>query len=156
MKRFAMASIVGVLMGMLTGCGASHQMPEGKLVSLEYSRSGMRSNHEYQVNVNTEPNGDVVLRAMKEDYGPLFEKKLTAEEVAGFVRIIEEEKMYQYKERYTPFLKVLDGYQWRFTADFEQGHLYSSGSNARPKGNGLDRIREYSISLLDDDATPVE
>ena len=151
-----MASLVGMLMGLLTGCGIRQQMPEGKLVSLEYSRTSMRSNHDYLVNVTTEPNGDVVLRAMKENYGPLFEKKLTAEEVAGFVKIIEEEKMYQYKESYTPVFKVLDGYQWYFSADFEQGHLYSHGSNARPKDNGLDRIREYSISLLDDTATPVE
>ena len=155
-KTAIMASMVGVLMGVLTGCGIRQQMPEGKLVSLEYRRSTMRADPQYQVNVETSANGDVVLRAMKEDNGPFFEKKLTAEEVAGFVKIIEEEKMYQYKESYRPLLKVLDGYMWNFSAVFEQGKIYSGGSNARPKDDGLDRIRAYSISLLDADAQPVE
>ena len=148
MKRFAMASIVGVLMGMLTGCGVSHQMPEGKLVSLEYTRSGSRAGTQYEARVVTEANGDVVLQAMKENYGPLIEKKLTAEELAGFVKIIEEEQMYKYKEHYRPLLKVLDGYMWHFSAKFEQGTIYSEGSNARPKDDGLERIREYAISLV--------
>ena len=147
---FIMASIVGVLMGMLTGCGIGKQMPKGKLLSMEYTRSGSMSGYQYETRVTTEDNGDVVLRAMKEEYGPLYEKKLTKEEIAGFVKIMEEEGMYKYKERYKPLLKVLDGTSWHFEARFEQGEIYSGGYHAWPNGNGLQRIKDYSISLLDD------
>ena len=150
MKRNCiMASIVGALMGLLTGCGMSQRMPEGKLLSLEYTRSAMRG-YEYQVSVTTEANGDVLIRAMKENYGPLIEKKLTDEELAGFVRIIKEEKMYKYKEKYRPMFKVLDGYMWHFTAQFEEGSIDSGGSNARPSGEGLERIKAYAITLVSD------
>ena len=147
MKKFCiMASIVGAL-GVLTGCSMFQKMPEGKLVSLEYTRSAMRGN-EYEVSLTTEANGDVVLRAMKENYGELIEKKLTEEEVAGFVSIIKEEKMYKYKEKYRPLLKVLDGYMWHFNARFEQGSIDSGGSNASPGGEGLNRIKAYAISIV--------
>ena len=147
MKRFSiMASIVGVL-SVLTGCSMFQKMPEGKLVSLEYTRSAMRGN-EYEVSLTTEANGDVVLRAMKENYGELIEKKLTEEEVAGFVSIIKEEKMYKYKEKYRPLLKVLDGYMWHFNARFEHGSIDSGGSNANPGGEGLNRIKAYAISIV--------
>lgn len=149
-RKIIMASIVGLLMGMLTGCGIGKQMPEGKLMSLEYTRTASRAGVQYEVVMTTEPNGDVVLRAMKEEYGPLYEKKLTKDEVAGFVRIIEEEKMYQYKEDYQPLFKVLDGTSWHFEARFEQGKIYTRGYHAWPKGDGLQRIKDYSISLLDD------
>lgn len=149
-RKIIMASIVGLLMGMLTGCGIGKQMPEGKLMSLEYTRTASRAGVQYEVVMTTEPNGDVVLRAMKEEYGPLYEKKLTKEEIAGFVKIMEEEGMYKYKERYKPLLKVLDGTSWHFEARFEQGEIYSGGYHAWPKGDGLQRIKDYSISLLDD------
>ena len=147
---FIMASIVGVLSGMLPGCGIGKQMPEGKLLSLEYSRTASRAGKQYEAVLTRNSNGDVVLRAMKEEYGPVFEKKLTEEEVGGFVKIIEEEGMYQYKERYMPVFKVLDGTSWHFEARFEQGKVYTGGYHAWPKGDGLQRIREYAGSLLHD------
>lgn len=143
-----MASLIGLMLGTLMSCGIHQRMPEGKLLSLEYTRSGTMAGYKYETHVTTEPNGDVVLRAMKENYGPLYEKKLTAEEVAGFVKLIEEEKMYNYKEKYRPVFEVLDGDTWYLDIRFEQGTIKSGGYHSWPKGDGLSRIREYSISLL--------
>lgn len=136
------------------GCG-SQRMPEGKLKSLEYTVTASMAGSQFEAHVTTEENGVVVLRGMKEHYGPLFERTLTADEVDGFVQIIRDEKMYKYKERYRPFFKVLDGYMWTFSAKFEQGRIYSSGSNAHPRGDGLERIEKYVGKLLEN-ALPVE
>ncbi len=149
--KSVMAGVIGSMMGaMFGGCSAFQTMPEGKLLKLEYRRSTMRSERQYEVKLTTEANGDVMLRAKKEPYGPLLQKKLTAEEVDGFVRIITEEKMYKYKEMYKPIFRVLDGYMWHFSAVFEQGKIYSSGDNATPSGEGLEKICEYAASLVCD------
>jgi len=145
--------IVVVMFGLLTtgvSC-ATKTMPEGELVSVRYTRSGTMAGYIYEGEMTKEQNGDVVLRAMKESYGPLFEKCLTTAEVQHFRQIIEEEKMYTYKERYLPRVQVLDGESWSFCAKFSDGTIIDShGSNASPKGNGLGRIRSYMEQLVQD------
>ena len=94
---------------------------------------------------------DFVLKAMKENYGPMFEKRITAEDMAHFRKIIEDEKMYKYKESYRPMMEVLDGWGWSFHAKFSDGSwIDSHGSNARPNGNGLGRIEGYMNQLIQD------
>ena len=141
--------LVGGLFGVLS-C-AMKKMPEGELVSVEYTRSGTMAGYVYEGHVELDSTGAFVLRAMKENYGPLFEKILDAEVMGKFRQIIEEEKMYKYKESYMPTLEVLDGWGWSFHATFSDGSVISShGSNASPSDNGLDRIRNYMAELVQD------
>ena len=141
--------LVGGLFGVLS-C-AMKKMPEGELVSVEYTRSGTMAGYVYEGHVERDSTGAFVLRAMKENYGPLFEKILDAEVMGKFRQIIEEEKMYKYKESYMPTLEVLDGWGWSFHATFSDGSVISShGSNASPSDNGLDRIRNYMAELVQD------
>ena len=152
MKRTAI-SIVVVMFGLLmtwVSC-ATKKMPEAQLVSVRYTHSGTMAGYIFEGEMKTEKNGDVVLHAMKESYGAVFEKHLTAEQVQHFREIIEEEKMYAYKGRYVPPMEVLDGESWGFSARFADGSsIYTSGSNAWPKGNGLGRIQSYMIELVQD------
>jgi hypothetical protein len=141
--------LVGGLFGVL--CCALKKMPEGELVSVEYTRSGTMAGYVYEGHVERDSTGGFMLRAMKENYGPLFEKELDAEAVNMFRQIIQEEKMYKYKEVYRPMLEVLDGWGWSFRATFSDGSVISShGSNASPSGDGLDRIRDYMAELIQD------
>lgn len=147
MRKGLFFCLIGGLFGML-GC-ALKKMPEGDLVSVEYSRNGTMARAEFEGRVERDSTGAFVLTAMKEHYGPLFEKKVDAEVMGHFRQIIEDEKMYQYKESYRPMLEVLDGWSWTFRARFSDGSsIYSCGSNARPKGNGLDRICGYMQELV--------
>ena len=133
MRKGLLFCLVGGLFSVL-GC-AMKKMPEGELV-----REGC---------VEQDSTGAFVLRAMKETYGPLFEKRLDAETMNRFRQIIEEEKMYKYKERYTPMMQVLDGWGWSFSAKFSDGSVISShGENAGPRGDGLKRIRSYMQELV--------
>jgi hypothetical protein len=62
-----------------------------------------------------------------------------------------EEKMYGYKESYSPIFKVLDGYSWHLRVRFSDGTSISSGgSNARPEGDGLKRLENYLNQLIAD------
>ena len=146
-------SIVGIMFGLLmtwVSC-ATKKMPEAQLVGVRYTHSGTMAGYIFEGEMKTEKNGDVVLHAMKESYGAVFETHLTAEQVQHFREIIEEEKMYAYKERYVPPMEVLDGEGWSFSAKFADGSsIGSHGSNAWPQGNGLGRIRAYMEQLVED------
>lgn len=150
MKRL---SFVALLFGSLFSWLSCSQkkMPEGELVRVEFTRSGTMAGYEYEGRVSQDSTGAFVLRAMKKYYGPLFEKKLDKEAMKHFRQIIEEEKMYQYKEAYLPRMEVLDGWGWSFNAKFSDGSsIYSHGSNATPNGDGLGRIQGYMEELIAD------
>lgn len=132
----------------LIGC-APKKMPEGDLIRVEYTRSGTMAGYEFEGRVEQDSAGSFVIRAMKESYGALYEKKVSPEVLQHFRQIIEEEKMYKYKERYTPMMQVLDGWGWSFSAKFSDGSVISShGENAGPRGDGLKRIRSYMQELV--------
>ena len=124
------------------------KMPEGELLRVKYSRHAARAGAEYEGLVERDSTGTYILKAMQTPYGPLFQKQLDATEVQQFRQIIQEEKMYQYKEIYTPMMRVLDGYSWSFSAKFSDGNIVSThGENASPRGDGLARIRNLMIEL---------
>ena len=156
MRKGLFFCLVGGLFGVL-GC-ALNKMPEGELVRVEFSRHGTMARAEFEGCVEQDSTGSFVLRAMKDTYGPMFEKRLDAETMNRFRQIIEEEKMYKYKERYEPMMRVYDGTMWDFTARFSDGSVIRShGSNASPKGDGLQRICDYMQELVGDSvAKPVE
>lgn len=149
MRKGLFFCLVGGLFGVL-GC-ALKKMPEGELVSVEYSRHGTMARAEFEGRVERDSSGAFVLTAMKETYGPMFEKHVDAEVMKHFRQIIEEEKMYKYKESYKPPFEVLDGWGWSFRARFSDGSsIYSHGFNASPGDNGLARIHGYMQELVQD------
>lgn len=152
MKKTAISFVVIMIVMLMAGVScATKKMPDSELVGISYTCSGMMAGYIFEGEMTKNESGDIVLRAMKESYGPLYEKRLTADDVQHFRQIIEEEKMYAYKERYLPKMEVLDGEMWGFEAKFADGStIYAHGSNAWPKGNGLGRIRSYMESLVQD------
>ena len=153
MKKCMFYMIAGILS--LIGCGTPE--PTGELLSVDYTHSGTMAGYIYEGRVKQDSNGNYVLTAMKENYGPLFQKQISKEAIDSFKQIIIEEKMYKYKEHYRPSMEVLDGEGWHFAAKFSDGtRIYSSGSNAWPRGNGLGRIQGYLLKLIADADTIVE
>ena len=141
--------LFGGLLG-LVGCTVK-RMPEGSLVRVELTRSGTMAGYEWYGCAEPDSTGVFVLRAMKENYGPLFQKQLSRETMNQFRQIIEDEKMFKYKESYRPKMEVLDGWGWSFRAKFSDGSSISShGSNASPKGDGLARIQGLMAELIQD------
>jgi hypothetical protein len=148
-KRNIMTTLLGGLLGIFTACGQKTLMPDGALLSLDYTISGTMAGYEYEAHVETLKNGNVEVRASSEPYGPLVVKTVDKSALDSLRTIIETEKMYAYKNHYEPPFEVLDGRMWSFHALFEGDKSISShGSNAWPKGDGLSRIREYIATLV--------
>ena len=132
----------------LIGC-STKSMPDSELIGLRYVSSGTMARPEFEGSVKMDSAGVFVLKAMKENYGPMFEKQITAEDMKHFREIIEAEKMYKYKEAYRPRMQVMDGWGWTFWAKFADGSVIEShGSNARPDGNGLGKVHGYMEQLI--------
>lgn len=139
-----------MLGGLLAFCGCSPKsMPNSDLVGIRYVSSGTMARPEFEGSVRMDSAGVYVLKAMKENYGPMFEKQITAEDMKHFREIIEAEKMYKYKEAYRPRMQVMDGWGWTFWAKFADGSVIEShGSNARPDGDGLGKVHGYMEHLI--------
>ena len=134
----------------LIGC-STKSMPDSELIGLRYVSSGTMARPEFEGSVKMDSAGVFVLKAMKENYGPMFEKQITAEDMRHFRQIIEDEKMYKYKDSYRPRMQVMDGWGWTFWAKFADGSVIEShGSNARPDGNGLGKVHGYMEQLIQD------
>ena len=134
----------------LIGC-STKSMPDSELIGLRYVSSGTMARPEFEGSVKMDSAGVFVLKAMKENYGPMFETQITTDDMKHLRQIIEDEKMYKYKEAYRPRMQVMDGWGWSFWAKFADGSvLESHGSNARPDGNGLGKVHGYMEQLIQD------
>ena len=134
----------------LIGC-STKSMPDSELIGLRYVSSGTMARPEFEGSVKMDSAGVFVLKAMKENYGPMFEKQITTEDMKYLRQIIEDEKMYKYKDSYRPRMQVMDGWGWTFWAKFADGSVIEShGSNARPDGNGLGKVHGYMERLIQD------
>lgn len=142
-------SLISSWLGIASVEGIFSRMPKGELISVEYHVSGTAAGYQYYYLVERQKDGTVVLKAMKEEYGEIIEKKVDAKVLSHIRDIIKSHKMYKYKERYLPYFDVRDGYMWGFYAKFSDGESISSrGSNAWPKDDGLGAIRAYITEVL--------
>ena len=142
-------TLISGWLGSVSVEGIFSRMPKGELISVEYHVSGTAAGYQYYYLVERQKDGTVVLKAMKENYGEIIEKKVDAKVLSHIQDIIKSYKMYKYKERYLPYFDVRDGYMWDFYARFSEGEsIGSGGSNVWPKNDGLGAIRAYVTEVL--------
>ncbi|MBR5435902.1 MAG: hypothetical protein IK120_03470 [Muribaculaceae bacterium] len=148
-------SILTVI-AMLLGCGSADSkkaMPKGRLLSVEFEKTARSIWPEEYYLVNTDDNGKTWITNISQDGDTM--KVAANENLLSELRdIIEQDKLYRLKERYTPFGDVRDGWHWRFVARFENDEkIYSECTNTKPGSLSLDRIRKalskaFESSLL--------
>ena len=126
---------------------------DSALLSLDYTKKGTMRGYDFEIHVKTEENGDITLWGMKQNRDSIFTRTMTQDELEALRKIVIEEKMYKYKDHYQPPYEVFDGWSWSFNVNFSGRHnsFSSGGYMQRPEGNGLDRVKEYLVSLLSDD-----
>lgn len=150
MKWNLKSALLGSMLCWLS-CSPAKKMPEGDLISIEYTTNACMAENEYEGSAERDSAGCFIVRSKKENYGPMYEKRIDASQMKHFRDIIEEEKMYLYKDSYKPSMEVMDGWGWHFHAKFSDGsNIWSGGSNASPDGNGLARVRAYMEELVKD------
>lgn len=151
MSTWILISLMSSWLGTQSIQGIFSRMPKGQLIMIEYSEQGTMAGYRYYGCVELQKDGSVTVKAQKESYGEIIEKKVKAEVLTELRDIVKGHKMYRYKERYRPFFEVLDGYSWSFTAKFSDGESISSaGYNARPSGEGLKTLMQYMMKLVTD------
>ena len=124
------------------------------LQSVSYRFKGMRMEEVSEAVLSRKDDGKVHLFVNDKDDFIIPDGE---EMLAKAEQIILEEKMLDYDAAYS-FGKdikerILDGFTWRFSAQFADGRkVKSSGKHVMPEGNGLGRIgqllRERAIELL--------
>lgn len=122
---------------------SQNNMPAGLLNEVSYSYQGMRMEMVGSPTLKRTDSGKALLTFRFYADERSYEVSDTLLDKAR--GIIEEAKMYEYEPSYSPSFegRILDGYSWSFSATFEGGgRLYSHGSNASPKGDGLHRIEK--------------
>ena len=122
-------------------------MPQGKLLRVMYDFHGMRMDefNDFDLKRSADKgNSEFNFRHYSSDVSidGVADSLFTAA-----YRIIEEERMFEYRSYYglSPELEkgMLDGFRWSFYAYFENGErISSSGRHVMPDGDGLNRIEK--------------
>jgi len=63
-------------------------------------------------------------------------------------KVVHDHLMYRYKRNYQPKVQVLDGEHWNLEIKYENGSIYSSGSNASFADNGDDIIHDIILKYV--------
>ena len=118
--------------------------PVGPVTYLSYSRSEMRFHEELIFAKNEE---GVYTLTRQVGYNDDERRAVTVPASVGedIWRIMQNEKILNYKESYAPRVKVLDGYMWSLGASFAKGkHFRTEGDNEIPDGGeGIDKLVKY-------------
>jgi len=142
LKKLSILTVIA----MLLGCGSADSkkaMPKGRLLSLEFEKTARSIWPEEYFLVDTDENGKTWLTNISQD-GDTTKVAVGENLLSELRNIIEQDKLYKLKERYTPFGDVRDGWHWRFVARFENDEkIYSECTNTRPGSLSLDHILEF-------------
>ena len=142
------ALIILLLMN-LFGCSNKSE-PKGPVKYLQYSCSEMRDRVEFVYTRAEDGSGTLTKkRGYNDEEGQTIQ--LPASVGDELWKIVQEYKMYSYKESYSPAFEVRDGYMWKLRAKFTEGNdIYTSGDNAMPdNGRGIRKLVDYLNELWD-------
>ena len=123
-------------------------MPSSQLTEVRISSHGMMVQPNYSYRVKLEQDGTVTCVYFDHSRYGYVCCRVRAELLDEMRVVIESHKMYKYDRIYTN-PNVLDGESWKFDAVFEDGQCLSSfGSNAWPRDNGFDVLREMCAEAV--------
>ena len=85
---WALISLISGWLGSVTVEGIFSKMPKGELVKVEYSEQGTMAGYKYYGLVEKQEDGTVIVKAQKESYGEIIEKKILANKGDGIFEMI--------------------------------------------------------------------
>ena len=149
MKIVALMLAFGLCLPVTWAC--RKQRVEGEIKGYEYARHGMRSDPEEYYKLERNAEGTLIL---KYTHYERILKVIKAPDDAlsvidGYVR---SARMWNIKEMYPNPPYVKDGHMWNLKITYEQGSIYSSGSNNQPSAKiqgAIEAINAYLHGLTD-------
>lgn len=123
-------------------------MPNSQLTEVRILSYGMIAQPLYSYRVKSEKDGTVTCAYFDQSRNCYVRCRVKAELLDEMRAVIESHKMHRYKRLYTN-PDVLDGISWKFEVIFADGQsLYSSGSNAWPRDNGCEILRDMCAEAV--------
>ena len=155
------------LLGMFSVCKGQENteqpatMPQGKLLRVEYAYHGMRMAEFSDFDLKRSADKGNSEFSFRHHSSDVSVNGVADSLFSAAYRIIEEERMYEYRSSYRlpPEIEqgMLDGFSWSFDAYFENGeHISSGGRHVMPDGKGLNKIERllYDAAEAVTNATP--
>ncbi len=143
MKRFIFMTL---MLFSLFSCTNAKKAPVENMRSYSYSYSSSPAYNLNEYSAKLLEDGRCQIGFAHNEQGDTI--IVSGEVMKQIEAIYREHKIYNYKERYTPKLKVLDGDMWSYSAHFGKESYSSHGSNAGPSDKGLSEINNIILSLL--------
>ena len=126
MKILVFSVISVFLLLVLSQCGPVRQMPDSKILSVEYIKQGTRAYPDKVRSFSLQPDGQY--KAYMADNGEEADSIMCGAEVADKIfECLKKGKIQNYKERYKPKMRIHDGYTWSIKVKFEKGESITSG-----------------------------
>ena len=139
----------GLFLPMTWACGKKQSI-SGDIVSFEYRESTMRASPSVYYKVERNEEGVLLLKYTQ--YGPILKVIKAPEDILQVIDgYVQNSRLWNLKSSYVA-KHVLDGTMWHLEIRYEEGSIYSGGSNRRPMGKlgaGCDDILAYLHSITD-------
>lgn len=135
-----------VILSLFTSCdmfSVNKKCPDGNLISCEYSYYGTIKYPLDYYKIEKDKNGNTTICNVSSG-GDTTIVNVSKDILNKVENAIKENKMYKYKERYTSFMRVLDGNSWAFEVEYDNNKkIYSHGENAYPRNyEGLNIVKQ--------------
>lgn len=148
MKIITTLLAFGLFMPLVMACEKQHI--SGEIKSFEYRESTMRASPSKLYRVERNEEGILLLKYTT--YGPILKVIKAPEDILKVIDgFVQENKMWNMKSSYVN-THVLDGTMWNLNIKYEEGSIYSDGSNKWPSGKlraGMDAIEACLRSIID-------
>ncbi|MBR6002577.1 MAG: hypothetical protein IK045_06920 [Bacteroidales bacterium] len=153
MKRFLL--LLTMLVPMF---GCANGRPGGQIVSYEYRYSGCMVHPIVSYELVRSASGKQTLSYSHND-GVIHSVVLQEDALDKIDLMARRGRLCRLKERYTPLMRILDGYTWSLRISYERDSISSHGNNAYPshrKWDVIEAINAYLEELIAGSAAPSE
>lgn len=138
--------------------GCANGRPGSQIVSYEYRYSGCMIHPIVSYELVRSASGVQTLSYSKND-GVIHSIVLQEDALDKIDLMAKHGRLFRLKERYTPLMRILDGYTWSLRIAYERDSISSHGSNAYPsrrKWDVIEEINGYLEELIAESAAPSE
>jgi hypothetical protein len=156
MKKILLLSFA-MFCSVFAGCqtNSGHKFYDSAPTEYNYQYSGTMAYPivPYQVSIQ-EKDGTVAL-SYSEDGPDVTIYRAPADLLQKIGEKVRAHKLYNLKNHYEPSFEILDGYGWSVGFVYEDGYIFSGGSNAWPDGKlwaGITEINEMLQAIVDNAA----
>lgn len=153
MKKILLASIA-MFWSLFAGCqpNSGPKFYDSVPTEYHYQYSGMMAYPIVSYKVSIQEEDGTVALSYSQDGPDVTVYKAPADLLKKIGDLVRKNKLYNLKNSYEPQFEILDGYGWSVGVIYEDGYIFSGGSNAWPDKKlwaGISEINEMLQAIVD-------